>query len=37
MSEINIIPIIIDEIIYPPNDIPLNARTLLEAAINFHN
>ena len=36
MSEIQVIPVIIPEIIYPPNP-PKLVSTHIEAAINAHN
>lgn len=36
MSDIQVIPVLIQELLYPPNP-PLLVRTLIEAAINAHN
>ena len=36
MSDIPVIPTIIEEVIYPPK-IPSSVRTLVEAAISSHN
>ncbi|KAL4481373.1 hypothetical protein ABPG72_010526 [Tetrahymena utriculariae] len=36
LSDIDVIPVVIDEIIYPP-ELPPKIRTLIEAAINSHN
>jgi hypothetical protein len=36
LSEIEVIPVIIDEIIYPP-EVPPKIRTLIEAAVSSHN
>lgn len=36
MSDVDVIPVVIDEIIYPP-ELPPIIRTFIEAAINSHN
>ena len=36
MSDIEVLPIIIDEVIYPP-EVPESVRPLIESAINCYN